>query len=289
MATYYYPKRGQPKTVYFDITGRRPDPEEAQRLRTVPFAKKPLSSEEAKNALKWFAIGVVAAVAMWFFGRWVIANFIGPGVLFFGYGGAYLAAPISAIFGISSFFKLFRSGCKKTPQVAFKWVWETSYFGEDGVGVRFGKLNYAVATLDRAVPAGAVFDKEAVSRYIQYLRDTLAQAMDETTLPARKEPPAKDWRESGALKSVQIDGCTELAPGVAEVAATISYKDVITRSLGNNKSYDVIAAILELRVTEVFLQAGKYWYPYDLTPVVTRAEAPAALPEEAAAAAALPQ
>ncbi len=96
---------------------------------------------------------------MWFFGGGSSLT-SSARVLFFGYGGAYHGrAHLGHFRAFPAFFKLFRSGCKKTPQAPSNGLWETSYFGEDGVGVRFGKLNYAVATLDRAVPAGAVFDK----------------------------------------------------------------------------------------------------------------------------------
>lgn len=266
---YYYPQSGEPKTVHIDITGKHPAAEEAQKLTSVPFDKKPVSAEEVKEALKWFVIGIVAAVVFWFLGRWVIVKFVGPGVLFFGYGLAYIAAPVSAIFGCSSLTKIFRSGRKKKVEDSLKWVWETSYFGDDGVGSRFGKLNYALSTLERAVPFSISFDREKTRDYITELRETMSLAMNETTLKAREEAPG-GWNEAGALKSTRIDSSNEIYSGVIEIGATITYKDVISRSETNNKSYKVISAVLELHVTSVFIKAGQYWYPYDLTPVITR-------------------
>ncbi|SDN87842.1 hypothetical protein [Acetanaerobacterium elongatum] len=270
-ANYYYPKNGEPKTVHFDITGNRPTEEEARSLTAIPFNKKPVSIEEVKDSLKWFAIGLVGAVFLWFFGQWVITSFVGPGVLFFGFGGAYVAAPVSLIFAIYNLTKLFRSGRKKKPEDSLKWVWETSYFGEDAVGVRFGKLNYALGTLERAVPSAIAFDRNNIGDYINELRTVLSLAMDETSLPAREEPPG-EWKEASSLKSTRIENSTEIYPGVLELCATISYSDVLSRSDANNKQYNMISAILELHVTSVFIKAGKYWYPYDLTPAITRRE-----------------
>lgn len=270
-ANYYFPKSGEPKTVHFDIIGNRPTEEEAGSLTAIPFDKKPVSIEEVKDSLKWFAIGLVGAVFLWFFGRWVIKSFVGPGVLFFGFGGAYVAAPISLIFAIYNLTKLFRSGRKKKPEDSLKWVWETSYFGEDAVGVRFGKLNYALGTLERVVPSAITFDRNKTGEYINELRTVLSQAMDETSLPAHEEPPG-DWKEASSLKSTKIESSTEIFPGVLELCATISYRDVLSRSDANNKQYNMISAILELHVTSVFIKAGKYWYPYDLIPAIIRRE-----------------
>lgn len=271
-ADYYYPKSGEPKAVHFNIIGSRPSEEEAKRLTAIPFDKKPASTEEVKDALKWFVIGLVGAVILWFFGRWVIENFVGLGVLFFGVGGAYVAAPISIIFAIYSLSKMFRSGRKKKAEDSFKWVWETSYFGEDAVLARFGKLDYAVGTLERTVPSAIVFDRNKIGTYILELRTILSLAMDETTLQAYEEPPG-GWKEASAVKSILIEHSTEIYPGVLELCATITYRDMLFRSDANNKHYNMISAILELHVTNVFIKTGKYWYPYDLTPTIVRLSA----------------
>ncbi|MGI6085914.1 MAG: hypothetical protein ACOYIF_10835 [Acetivibrionales bacterium] len=268
-ADFYYPQSGKPQTVHINITGSRPQEEEAKKLTLIPFEKKSVSTEEVNEALKWFAIGIIGAVFLWFFGRWVISKFVGPGVLFFGYGGAYLGAPISLIFGISSFSKIFRSGRKKKAEDSLKWVWEVSYLGDDAVGKRFGKLQYAIETLARAVPESISFNRTIIEKYITELRQTMTQAMDETSLPAREEPPG-GWNESGALKSTAISNINEIYPGVSEICATITYQDVISRQDTNNKNYNVIAAILELHITSVFIKTGEYWYPYDLTPAISR-------------------
>lgn len=204
-----------------------------------------------------------------------MSKFVGPGVLFFGYGGAYLGALIMLIFGFSSLSKIFRSGRKKKAEDSFRWIWEVSFLGDDAVTKRFGKLQYSLDTLARAVPESITFNRTIIEKYIIELRQTMAQAMDETTLPAKEEHPG-GWSEAGALKSTTINNINEIYPGVSEVFATMTYQDIISRQDTNNKSYKVISAILELNITNVFVRTGKYWYPYDLTPAVSQRYVPVA-------------
>ena len=195
MADYRYPVSGEPKTVHFDIVGRRPGVQEAHALTTIQFARKPVSGEEMKRSLKYFIIGTIIAVATWFFGRWVISRFTGIGVFVFGYGFAYVVAPGSIFFAVIELMKIFRSGRKKKVEDSFNWVWKNSYFGDDTLTTRFGKLKYAFSTLERVVPSGIPYDRERIGEYIKKLRHALSRAMDETTQEARKEPPG-DWQES---------------------------------------------------------------------------------------------
>lgn len=285
--TFRYPIAGEPDIVHFDITGKRPSQEEAAKLTSIPIEKRPVSAEEAKEALTWLTFGVLAGIAAWFFGRWVIGNFKGPGVLFFGYGFAYIGAPALLIFAVVSLFKLFRSAQKKKPEDALKWIYMVSFLGDDTVGARFGKPNYAVATLNRIIPDAIGFNSGAAHSYITNFRNTLIRAMEITTAPVRNEPP-KDWKEGFAQTIMRIDGTQELYPGVSEVRATLTYKDILTRSDGNNNTVNVIAAIIELHINNVLIRSGKYWYPYDIFPAVTcRRELPELRPEGEAASAEL--
>jgi hypothetical protein len=270
---YYYPQSGEPKTVHFSITGDRPTEEEFQRLTAIPFEKKPVSASEVKYALKWFAIGLIFSIVLWFSGRWVIRNFIGIAVWYVGYGGAYIAAPVSVIFAFWILLQIFRSGRKKKAKDSFNWIWRTSYFGDDSLNVRFGKLDYALDTLERAVPSGIPFDRAKIGDYITELRITMSNAMDETTLQARKEAPG-GWGDSCALKSIIIDNGIEIYPGVLEICATITYEDVISRTDANDEKYNVISAILVLHIKSIFIKTGQYWYPYDLMPVISRVADP---------------
>jgi hypothetical protein len=210
--------------------------QEAQTMTTIPFERKPASSEEMKHSFKHLGIGIAVAIVFWFFGRWVISRFVGIGVLFFGYGFAYVIAPGGILYGIMELAKVFRSGRKKKPEDSFKWVWETSYFGDNHHISRFCKLPYSLATLERAVPSGITFDAAVIGDSIKNLRKTLSQAMDETTQAARKEMPG-EWTEASPLIETRIDGSKELHPGVTELSATITYKDVISHRRKKTSKY----------------------------------------------------
>ncbi|NLF29052.1 MAG: hypothetical protein GX592_14240 [Clostridiales bacterium] len=268
-ATVVYPRGRAPETVRFRVSGARPSAEEAARLTAIPFERTPPSAEEVKDAFKWFFFGVIGAIALWFFGNWVIRRFVGPGVLFFGYGGAYVAAPILMLFGIVSLGKLLRSARKKKAKAALEWLWMTSLLGENSVGKRFGKPDYAISTLYRLVPKQRPISGRKIADYIDALRKALSDAADETTIPAKEEPP-KTWQETGATKSLTVTGEAELFPGVKELSATICFKDCLSRGDGNNKTVTMVTAVLEIEVTQSFICSGGYWYPYELTSPIER-------------------
>lgn len=250
------------KTLYLEVKGNRPTQEEAERLCATPFPRTPPSSQEVKNATGWFLFGIGVAVFGWFFGRWVIRNFRGPGVLFFGYGAAYLVPPASLIFGISSLGKLFRSSRKKKPEKAMRWLWITSLIGEDRSGKRFGKPEYALATLRRLIPPDLPFDKQKVSEYIADLRKTLGNAADRASNTYRSSSEFK-WAEASSTTDLKLREEEELYPGVKELRATLTFKDRLSRSI-NNETYTVTSGVLEIDITQTFISSGGYWFPYEI-------------------------
>jgi len=272
-ATVIYPRGRAPDTVRFRVNGARPSAEEAARLTAIPFERTPPSAEEVKEAFKWFFVGIGVAIALWFFGNWVIRSFVGPGVLFFGYGGAYVAAPLLLVFGVVSLGKLLRSARKKKAGAALEWLWMTSLLGENSVGKRFGNPTYAISTLYRLVPKQRPISGRKIADYIDAVRRMLSDAADETTIPAMEEPPKGSWRETGAIKNLTVTNETELYPGVKELSATVSFKDCLGRSDGNNKTITMVTAVLEIEVAQSFVCSGGYWYPYELTSPMERLSA----------------
>lgn len=254
------------QTVIFQIQGKRPDQAEVEKLSRLPFGSGLPGKAEVKDALKWFLIGTLVGVVVFFFGRWVISRFVGPGVLFFGYGAAYLAAPGLVIFGLSSLFKLFRSAHKKKPANALQWAWMTSILGEDAVGERFGKLPYSLSTMRRLLPEGTGFDETVFGEYITALRDAMAKAADETTSPLK----TGGWHESGPNKSCKITEDNELLPDLHELKAIITYNDQLALTNSNNKTRYMTSAKLELHITQYYIRSGKYWFPYDFMPAFQR-------------------
>ena len=258
---------GALRTVVFQIQGRRPDQAELGRLSSLPYGRTLPGGAEVKEAVKWFLIGTIAGVAMFLFGRWVIERFAGPGVLFFGYGAAYLAAPASVIFGFSSLGKLLRSAQKTKPADAFRWAWMVSILGDDEVGERFGKLPYAVSTMRRLLPKDMAYNESAFGRYVDALRFSMAAAADESA----SAPREGGWSESGPDKTCAITRDEELLPSLRELSAVITYTDRLSRTDDRNRSESMTAAKLELHITQCYIRSGKYWFPYDHMPAYRRA------------------
>ena len=253
------------QTVIFQIQGERPDQAEVERLSRLSYGSGLPGEAEIKDALKWFCIGILAGVALFFFGRWVIRRFVGPGVLIFGYGGAYLAAPISVIFGFVSLSKLFRSAHKKKAADALQWAWMVSVLGDDAAGERFGKLPYSLSTMRRLLPEGADFAAGTFEEYVTAFRGALAKAADETAAKLR----VGGWHESGPNKSCKITEDNELLPNLHELKAVITYNDQLALT-NNNKTKYMTSAMLELHITQYYIRSGKYWFPYDVMPAFQR-------------------
>ena len=253
-------------TAYFTVQGARPTQEEAARLSALPFERKKAGAAEVNEGIKWFLIGIVAAVFAWFFGNWVIKGFRGPGVLIFGYGLAFVGMPAMLVFAFSFLFKLFGSARKKHLKDALNWVWRRAYLGEASGG-RFGKEDISLSVLHRMVPDSIPFDREKMSKYLYGLRKTLDDAADRTTLPAMKNPPG-DWNLSHPHVTCVITGEKEIHPSVKEVEAVLTFYDNLARSTGNQSTETICTAVLEISIVESFVNASGYWFPYDLYPSI---------------------
>ena len=256
------------KTVLFQIRGVKPSPSEIEKLSALPFGKGLPGDAEIKDAVKWFLIGTLAGIAIFFFGRWVIGKFVGPGVLFFGYGAAYLAAPISVIFGFVSLFKLFRPAHKTKASAALQWAWMVSILGDDAVGERFGKLPYSISTMRRLLPEGTGFEEAAFEKYVSSLHAAMAAAADETASKLK----VGGWHESGPNKSCKILEEKELLPNLCELKAIITYTDQLALTDSRNNTKYMTSAMLELHITQYYIKSGKFWFPFDVMPSFQRGE-----------------
>lgn len=249
------------KPIVFRVQGRRPAPQEAEYAKSFTFGNGLPGGAELKEAVKWFFVGIGFGVVGFIIGRWVIKHFVGPGVLFFGYGLAYVAAPISLIFAVYSLLSLLRPAHKKKADAAMKWMWIVSVMGEDAVGERFGKLAYAKSTMKRVMPKETQFNPDMYGGYVTLLRNSMGEVADITASLLK----ADGWSEGGPLKTFTVQNETELMPDVKELQSVLTYRDRVTRQ-ANNKTYYAETGILELQITQVYIRAGKYWFPYDVTP-----------------------
>lgn len=256
------------KKTEFIITGKKPENEEMSRLTSLPFEKQSMGEAEVKDTLKWFAIFTFFSIFAFFFGKWVIRNFRGPGVLFFGVGGVFIGAPVLAGMALSHLWRFVRSPRKKTPEKAFRWAWLISLLGDDEAGDRFGSADYAVSTMRRMLPEGTDFSEEAYRKYVTEFRNRMTKVANEH---------AHEWRSKGfknntIAKEVKITESRELSPDLREIKAILSLRDVLAKNSGNNKTQQAVSSILELHVSQFYVRSDNYWYPYDLMPKVERGE-----------------
>jgi hypothetical protein len=267
---YFYPASGEPKTVHYDITGKRPQREEIDRLTGIVFPRKPVSPSESKRATGRFFAGLGTSAISLAFGLAIIYsdfNLKGLGALMAfltAWGLILISTPLFLLYAIYSLSELFRSGRKKTAEKSFLWVWQISLLGESAVTAeehRFSPIAYALDTLERAVPDN--IDRAAAEEYITRLRKSMAEAMDRTTAEER----AQGLTPGRALIAINIEKVTELYPNVSELAATIRYSDVLEGKNAKNENIGYITAMINLHVSQVYIKAGDYWYPYDLSPV----------------------
>jgi hypothetical protein len=269
LAKHNYPQSGKPETVHFDIVSKRPTPEEVAKLTSVPYEKRHRSIGSIISIILGVLFGAVLGVGSSAYGFSIIKSVSGIGLL----GGYFLAFgwPLVMLVGViyAVYFYFLRTAQKKTPEEALKWVYEKTLMGS-GV-LRFGGLDEAVNDLELIVPISMGFDREAARKYIAKCRDTMTQAMELTAREARGERNG-GWAEDMPLTEMKIDGVEEIYSGVAEIHATYSYKDRLTREVkkaGAKEIEKLIAAELELHIVAVMIHAGEYWYPYEIFPEFT--------------------
>lgn len=249
------------KKTVIRIEGKRPDQAEAEYLSTLEFGSDTRGSAEISHALKYFFGFLAAAVALYFFGGWVISKFKGPGVLIFGYGAKYIGAPGCVIGAFVFLSELFRSAHKKKASQALQWAWKVSAMGDDASSKRFGEMPYAVSTMSRLLPPGAGFDAKAYETYLTSLRAAIGKIGDE----AGKSLRDAGWTETFAVVRCDVTGETEYLPKVHELEAVLKFTDRVSKSV-NNKSNNAVTCLIELHIRQCYIQSGKYWFPYDITP-----------------------
>lgn len=251
--------------VIFNIHGARPEASAAARLSQLRFGAALPGWPEVAEALKWFFIGTITGVILFFVGLLVSANFIGLGVILMGYI-PLLAGPVLFVWGFCNLFKLLRPAHKTKSSKAFQWAWMTSVLGEDASGSRFGKPAYAMSTMRRLLPKDIAFNTAMFENYLECLHEAMSQAADETA----KTYLDNGWNQSGPNKSFTITSERDLSPNLREVKAVITYNDCVSRSTGNNNTENAVSAVIELHVTQYYIRSGRYWFPYDITPPFER-------------------
>ena len=260
-------------TVYFKVTGRQPEESEVRELSAMQMSGKKPSKEEVKDATKWFAVGVLAGPVLALIGYLILSakKLAGIGKLVFGLGGMF-AGVVMVIFGFASLFKMFRSAQKKTPGKSANWFWVTSVMGDDvSSGDKFGKIDYAIATMARMLPADMPFSEKDETLWLIDFRKALADAADEAGKPIRA---AGNLTQSPPQVSLRVDEEKEISPGLAQVSASLTFHDMFSYASGNSQTNKVLAATLQIGISQYYIRNGQVWFPYDLAPAYERLDTP---------------
>lgn len=256
-------------TVYFKVTGRQPEDSEVRGLSSMPMAKKRPSKEEVKDSTKWFFIGILVGPILGLIGYLVLSakNLVGPGKLVIGLGGIF-ACFVMIIFAFVSLFRMFRSAQKKTAGKSAHWFWVTSVMGEDaGADERFGKTEYALATMARMLPDGMNFSEKEETLWLMDFRRALADAADEVSKLYRSQ---SHLVQAQPQISFTVKEEKEVSPDLACVKARLVFNDMFTISGNNSQNNKVLADKLELDISQYYIRNGQVWFPYDLTPAYER-------------------
>jgi len=261
-------------TVHFKVTGRQPEESEVRELSAMQMPDKKPSKEEVKDATKWFAVGVLAGPVLALIGYLILSakKLAGIGKLVFGLGGMF-AGIVMVIFGFASLFKIFRSAQKKTPGKSATWFWVTSVMGDDVSDGKFGKTEYAIATMARMLPVNMPFSEKDEILWLIDFRKALADAADEAGKQIRS---AASLTQSPPQVSFRVDEEKEISPGLAQVSANLTFHDMFSYSTGNNSQTNkIVAATLQIAISQYYIRNGQVWFPYDLTPAYERLDTPA--------------
>jgi len=122
---------------------------------------------------------------------------------------------------------------------------------------------------------------QAMSRLLDAYMPSLVSATCDSPscMPRTRYDPGDGGAAQGQLagnrrdQELDRDKRDGTIPGGKELSDTVSFKDCLSRSDGNNKTITMVTAVLEIEVTQSFVCSGGYWYPYELTSPMERLSA----------------
>lgn len=269
---------GTPEVATIMTRAHMPAMQDINTLLTAATKRKPPTGADVRKAFTLFAISITVGPLAMLFGQWVIRNFRGPGVIFFGYGALIAGPAIFVVCIIWGLNLLLRDGRKKTIEKAFEWIWDKSYYaGKLAGGVE--KAEQSAASALRAVPSVVCDNVSIVAQYIEGLRTTIKELLDEQSAAidltclnkTGGEFPVAGWSESEPAIETRIDNQREIQPGVKEVWGTLKVTKKLSRSTGsgnNSDTYILAVSAVEVKLFGIYVSNGKYWFPFDLLPEI---------------------
>jgi hypothetical protein len=271
---------GIPKEYDVAVTGSSNYVQDVQALKTTPFEKLKVSRFEVQRAIKWIISGIIVAPFLMIFGSWVIANFTGPGVLFFGYG-AVIAGPVSFLFFISTGLDIILGDPRgKTPAKAFQKIWRDALFdaGSASMSDQYTgskKSGYLYRRYLRSVhPLHRNATEQEVIEYIDGLRKIARTYFDDIT--ASMDLSCKNSTGSDFLGQwdnyCHFDSSCKIISENSQ-SATVEGKICIsfdkTCKISDRETYSLPAAVVNFNVKQQYVKCGDFWAPADPMPVVS--------------------
>ena len=304
MAEARYSIGKKPEVIKLEVNGSVPSTQEMEQLTKIKFEKRRPDSAEAKRVIKRFLIciplWVVAIILLVLLGKWYNDLFDGvtgavDGAIRGGaFGGIRVLASAFACFVLilscirfNAVYRYCRPVRNKSAFDAMKWVWIDSLLNNDTGNLfkedRFGKPEFAVSALERIVPTAISFPEEQLKEYLQQTREVIAEAADVTTAPLKNAH--SDWKNAKPIKTLTKEEERDIAPGVKQIRASLSFQDRILRNISDRKSQYLVTAELEIVICQTYICADGRWFPYEImSPIQWKESNPEALRQKAAEA-----
>gem|GEM_PF-4244426 len=186
------------------------------------------------------------------------------------YGFALIVSIVWAIAGIRwmiiAIYALSISETKEYPEEAFD-TWASCIFGnvseEEHV---FNKnesknIGYRIHQLEHLLPENINLNQDEMKQYIINIREKLTATIDEIAETVRQTYPQLKFAYAGMTSGEK--SVTMPFQNVAKICAIVVIKDVLkeeTSEIGQKST------IVKLHITQFFIEADDFWYPYDVMP-----------------------
>lgn len=246
-------------TTHFVINGERPSDVKMDALTNLKFGKDIKSGAEKKHFYKrtliCMGLGIICFYLQVIFDFYFLTQIKVDGLMVF-------AAVCFWLYGMTFLLKLARGAHKTQISKAFKWMWLVSVMGDDVENEPFGDVTYSTGTMRRMLPEGTGFDEVKYGLYVSALRNEILNASNEINSSLIKD----GWSPIGAKKEIRSFEDKTITDSLHEVHGIVRFENYLSQTNRENMTF----AVIELHVIQYYVKAGKYWYPYDITPKYIR-------------------
>jgi len=266
----------EPLVIHFDVTAKQPTAEVAAALSHISFSQEKLGSNKKRASgkkMKTLSGAIGKAVVLLLLAGFMLLMLVTGA---FQAGSAMrgivwlvvIITPIIALVGVlSGIYQLFSPAKTKNPESVYAFweelVFEENFFNKDGCNKPEKRTEELIDLTPETLDSGKV------SQYIYDTWKTLANAMNEITLPVQQK---YGLQHSYTKIERATEPTTILYENVTKIKSTITITDTI-KFEGSQTPYFFEPVIVKVNVTQYLTKAGNYWYPIDITPAMSRIEA----------------